>query len=82
MNESNPRIVDLLLSEYSDFYKDIHGFRPALTKHRLYYTEDEARALIQSCHDYLAAVASTSLGRQQLENEGWIINSKLPSDAS
>lgn len=72
--------VLMLMGEYSDFYKDIHGFRPTLPKPHIDYTVEEAHALIQSCHDYLRAVASTALGRQQLENEGWVLSDTQPSE--
>lgn len=76
----NDKRVTMLLGEYSDFYKAIHGFRPVLSKSCFDYTVEEAHALIQSCHDYLDAVASTPLGRQQLENEGWVLNDRQPSE--
>ena len=72
--------VQQLLSHYSDFYKEIHGFRPMFSKPGIDYTEAEAQALIASCHAYLNAVAGTPEGRQQLENEGWILNDTQSSE--
>jgi hypothetical protein len=70
----------MLMNHYSDFHKDVHGFRPTLSKPWHEYTEAEAEALIGGLHAYLDAVASTPLGRQQLENEGWILNDRQPSE--
>lgn len=80
MLTSEQKTVGQLLAHYSDFYKELHGCRPVLGKPWIDYTEDEARALIKTCDDYLDAVASTPAGRQQLESEGWILNGTQPSE--
>ena len=80
MKPTYTETVESLLSHYSDFYKEIHGFRPILGKPWIDFTVEEAQALIDGCHAYLDAVASTPLGRQQLENEGWVFNDRQPSE--
>ena len=80
MKTSDSQSVSKLIQYYSDFYKDIHGFRPTLGKPWFEFTHAEAHALIDGCQAYLDAVASTPLGRQQLENEGWVLNDRQPSE--
>ena len=74
MKTSNPQSVGELLSYYSDFYKEIHGFRPILGKPWIDFTHAEAQALIDSCHAYLDALASTPAGREELERAGWVLD--------
>jgi hypothetical protein len=76
-----------LAAFYSDFHKDVYGYRPrhmALCADR--YESHEALVeamshldrLVQGLQDYLTAMKSTFEGREQLRSEGWHIEETDP----
>lgn len=76
-----------LASFYSDFHKDIYGFRPrhmALCacdyKHRddLIQALADIREEVQSLKDYLNRKKETFEGREQLREDGWYIEETEP----
>ncbi len=71
---------DELLSYYSDFFKDLNGFRPTLGKPWIDVTEAEAQSLVDGLHAHLDALASTPEGRERLEADGWVFAADLLDD--
>lgn len=65
---------DELLSYYSDFYKDLNGFRPILGKPWNVFSEAEAQALVNDLHAHFDALASTPEGRKELLANGWVLD--------
>ena len=59
-----------LASYFSDYHKDVHGFRPRMVDHR------DREAVISGIHaldDYMAWMKSTPQGLAQLREEGWAL---------
>ena len=78
-------------SFYSDFHKDVRGFRPRhLPLCASDYPDHESLVeamshldrLVQGLQDYLTAMKATFQGREQLRDEGWQIDETDPSCVS
>ena len=61
-----PSPLEEMQSAYSDFYKDMYGFRPALPK-----SIAACEAGIASLKNELARKAESFAGRMSLRYEGW-----------
>lgn len=58
-----------LFSIYSDYHKDVHGIRPRGTM-----TREQIIDGICSLDNYMERMKSTPEGREQLREEGWVID--------
>jgi len=68
--------VEILQSEYSDFYKDVHGFRPRSSTDEQWNSEEWLQGEIDGLHEYLQILGSTPQGRMQLREMGFCTNDK------
>ncbi len=60
-----------LQSCYSDFYKDVHGFRPRSSTDEQWDSEEWLQGEIDGLHAYLKRLGSTPSGRVQLREMGF-----------
>ena len=65
-----------LQSHYSDFYKDVHGFRPRSSTDEQWNSEEWLQAEIDGLHAYLKMLGSTAQGREQLRDMGFCTDDK------
>ena len=68
--------VEELQSHYSDFYKDVHGFRPRSSTDEQWNSEEWLSGEIDSLHAYLKMLGSTPQGRVQLREMGFCTDDK------
>ena len=68
--------VEELQSHYSDFYKDVHGFRPRNSTDEQWNSEGWLSREIDSLHEYLRILGSTAQGRVQLREMGFCTDDK------
>ena len=65
-----------LQSCYSDFYKDVHGFRPRSSTDEQWDSEEWLQGEIDGLHAYLKRLGSTPSGRVQLREMGFCTDDK------
>ena len=65
-----------LQSHYSDFYKDVHGFRPRSSTDEQWNSEEWLQGEIDGLHAYLQMLGSTPQGREQLRDMGFCTDDK------
>ena len=65
-----------LQSHYSDFYKDVHGFRPRSSTDEQWNSEEWLQCEIDGLHAYLKMLGSTAQGREQLREMGFCTDDK------
>jgi hypothetical protein len=76
-NEMNEMTrVEELQSHYSDFYKDVHGFRPRNSTDEQWNSEKFLEGEIDGLHEYLRILGSTAQGRVQLREMGFCTDDK------
>lgn len=68
--------VEELQSYYSDFYKDVHGFRPRNSTDEQWNSEGWLSREIDNLHEYLRILGSTPQGRAQLREMGFCTSDK------
>ena len=68
--------VEELQSHYSDFYKDVHGFRPRSSTDEQWNSEEWLQGEIDGLHAYLKMLGSTPEGRMQLREMGFCTDDK------
>jgi len=68
--------VEELQSHYSDFYKDVHGFRPRSSTDEQWNSEVWLQGEIDGLHAYLKDLGSTPQGRVQLREMGFCTDDK------
>jgi hypothetical protein len=68
--------VEELQSHYSDFYKDVHGFRPRSSTDEQWNSEEWLQGEIDGLHEYLQMLGSTEQGRVQLRQMGFCTDDK------
>lgn len=56
----------------SDYHKDVHGFRPGNPE--LYESRDRLIETLNELDEFINSMKSTPRGRQQLRDEGWIVD--------
>lgn len=56
---------------YSDFHKDLHGFRPRHHSEQEWNDSNKLKELIRGLHKYMDALKATPEGRAQLKADGW-----------
>lgn len=69
-------LVEILQSEYSDFYKDVHGFRPRSSTDEQWNSEQWLQGEIDGLHAYLQMLGSTPEGRVELRQSGFTTSDK------
>ena len=65
-----------LQSHYSDFYKDVHGFRPRSSTDEQWNSEVWLQGEIDGLHAYIKMLGSTPEGRVQLREMGFCTDDK------
>ena len=68
--------VEELQSHYSDFYKDVYGFRPRSSTDEQWNSEEWLQGEIDGLHAYLKMLGSTPQGREQLRDMGFCTDDK------
>jgi hypothetical protein len=68
--------VEELQSHYSDFYKDVYGFRPRSSTDEQWNSEEWLQGEIDGLHAYLKDLGSTPAGRVQLREMGFCTDDK------
>ena len=77
--------VEELQGYYSDFHKDLNGFRPRGASLEQWNSKQFLVAQINSLHNQMDQLKQTFEGREQLREQGWIIeepNTELAQQAS
>jgi hypothetical protein len=59
---------------YSDFHKDLHGFRPRHHSEEEWNNPEVLKDAIRKLHKYMDMLKSTPEGRAQLKADGWHID--------
>ena len=70
--------VEQLQSIYSDFHKDVHGFRPRFASDEEWVSEVWLQEQIDGLHAYIDSRKATFAGREQLREEGWSVPETEP----
>ena len=68
--------VEELQSHYSDFYKDVHGFRPRSSTDEQWNSEVWLSGEIDGLHAYIKMLGDTFEGRVQLREMGFCTDDK------
>ena len=68
--------VEELQSHYSDFHKDVHGFRPRSATDEQWNSEEWLSGEIDGLHAYLKMLGDTFEGREQLREMGFCTDDK------
>ena len=68
--------VEELQSHYSDFYKDVHGFRPRSATDEQWNSEEWLSGEIDGLHAYLKMLGKTFEGRELLREMGFCTDDK------
>ena len=68
--------VEELQSHYSDFHKDVHGFRPRSSTDEQWNSEEWLSGEIDGLHAYIKMLGSTPEGRMQLREMGFCTDDK------
>ena len=70
--------VKELQGYYSDFHKDLNGFRPRSATEEPWTSKQFLVTQINSLHDQMNQLKETFEGREQLREQGWIIEETDP----
>ena len=76
--------VEELQGYYSDLYKDFNGFRPRFASNYEWNNKQYLVIQINLLHDQMDQLKQTFKGREQLREQGWIIeepNTELAQQA-
>ena len=65
--------VEELQGYYSDFHKDLNGFRPRGASEEQWSSKQFLVAQINSLHNQMDLLKETFEGREQLREQGWIV---------
>ena len=68
--------VEELQSHYSDFHKDVHGFRPRSSTDEQWNSEEWLSGEIDGLHAYIKMLGSTPEGRMPLREMGFCTDDK------
>lgn len=74
--------VEKLQDTFSDFYKDVHGFRPRFPTSEQWNSAEWLQQQIDSLHAGLEQQKGTFAGREQLRDEGWHVPEDCPMCAA
>ena len=69
-------LVEELQSCYSDFHKDVYGFRPRSSTDEQWNSAEWLQGEIDGLHEYLKDLGSTPQGRVQLREMGFCTSDK------
>ena len=70
--------VEELQGYYSDFYKDLNGFRPRFASDDEWSNKQYLVTQINLLHIQMDQLKETFEGREQLREQGWIIEEPNP----
>jgi cephalosporin-C deacetylase-like acetyl esterase len=70
--------VDELQGYYSDFHKDFYGFRPRGADVEQWTSKEYLVKQVNLIHDQMDQLKETFEGREQLREQGWIIEEPDP----
>jgi hypothetical protein len=70
--------LESLQSEFSDFYKDVHGFRPRSATEIEWNDEAWLEDQIKSLCEYIENLKTTFAGREELREQGWTVEETSP----
>ena len=70
--------VEELQGYYSDFHKDFYGFRPRRETAEQWSSKEFLVTQINSIHNQMDMLKETFAGREQLREQGWIIEETDP----
>jgi hypothetical protein len=71
--------VEELQDYYYDFYKEVYGYRPRFMLELDSWTDREYLiSAITQIHDHLDRVKETFAGREELRQQGWIVEETDP----
>jgi hypothetical protein len=73
---AEPTMLEDLQSHYSDFYKEVHGFRPRFASDEQWNSEEWLEESINDLHAYLKALDETPTGREELRCMGFFTSDK------
>jgi len=65
--------VEELQGYYSDFYKDLNGFRPRGATEEQWHSKEYLVIQINLLHVQMDQLKETFEGREQLREQGWIV---------
>jgi hypothetical protein len=65
--------VEELQGYYSDFHKDLNGFRPRGASTEQWLSKEYLVFQINSLHNHMDQLKETFEGREHLREQGWII---------
>jgi hypothetical protein len=63
---------------YSDFYKDLNGFRPRGATEEQWHSKQFLVTQINLLHNQMDQLKQTFEGREQLREQGWIVEETNP----
>jgi hypothetical protein len=66
--------VEELQGYFSDFHKDMYGFRPRFATPEQWRDREWLEASINAIHDEMDSMKKTFMGREELRRQGWIID--------
>ena len=79
MNKLNSLTVDQLAGYFSDFHKDVHGFRPrGIGSPADWESREWLCTQIDLIHSYMDTRKQTFEGREELRVQGWVIEESDP----
>lgn len=70
--------VEELQGYYSDLHKDFNGFRPRFASNAEWSNKQYLVTQINLLHDHMDYLRETFEGREQLREQGWIIEEPNP----
>ena len=70
--------VEELQGYYSDFHKDFYGFRPRGASEEQWNSKQFLVEQINHIHDHMDMLKETFDGREQLREQGWVIEETDP----
>lgn len=70
--------VEELQGYFSDFHKDFNGFRPRFGTPEQWSDRNWLEAQINSIHDTMDKMRETFAGREELREQGWVIEETDP----
>ena len=68
--------LEELQSHYSDFHKDVYGFRPRSSTDEQWNSEEWLSGEIDGLHEYIKMLGTTPQGRVQLREMGFCTDDK------
>jgi hypothetical protein len=73
-------LAEQLQETWSDFHKAVHGFRPRFATTEQWESAEWLQEQIDGLGAYLDSFKSTREGRNQLRDEGWVVNAPVTAE--